>query len=188
MQSLWAASTGAQPRPDAVQEFRLLTSNYEAEFGRNSGAVINVVTKVNRHFSRHVRAFYDQPSSPRPATFFDQNANQKPREGTMDDFRRRFERKKFGGNIGGPIYLPRFGEGGRSLISGKNRAFFFVDYEGRRQLIGSTLTLSNLPSAEEKAGIFTRAATQATYRSFDSVAFPNHFNLGLNNQAANPGF
>lgn len=38
-------STGVQPRPDAVQEFRLLTSNFEAEFGRNSGIVINVVTR-----------------------------------------------------------------------------------------------------------------------------------------------
>ena len=36
-------TTGPQPRPDAVQEFRLLTSNYEAEFGRNSGSIVNVV-------------------------------------------------------------------------------------------------------------------------------------------------
>lgn len=152
--------TGAQPRPDSVQEFRLLTSNYEAEFGRNSGAVINVVTKSGTNdFHGNVRAFY-RPTVLSAARFFDQNANQKPREGTKDDFRRRFERKEFGGNIGGPIYLPHFGEGGRSLISGKNKAFFFADYEGRRQLIGSTLTLSNLPSAEEKAGIFTRDASE----------------------------
>lgn len=155
-------STGVQPRPDAVQEFRLLTSNYEAEFGRNSGAIINVVTKSGTNdFHGNVRAFY-RPTVLSAARFFDQNANQKPREGTKDDFRRRFERKEFGGNIGGPIYLPHFGEGGRSLISGKNKAFFFVDYEGRRQLIGSTNTLSGLPSAEEKAGIFSRRGTDAT--------------------------
>jgi hypothetical protein len=164
--------TGAQPRPDSVQEFRLLTSNYEAEFGRNSGAVINVVTKSGTNdFHGNVRAFY-RPTVLSAARFFDQNANQKPREGTINDFRRRFERKEFGGNIGGPIYLPHFGEGGRSLISGKNRAFFFADYEGRRQLIGSTLTLSNLPSAEEKAGIFTRSASKPLIDPATAAPFP----------------
>jgi len=164
--------TGAQPRPDSVQEFRLLTSNYEAEFGRNSGAVINVVTKSGTNdFHGNVRAFY-RPTVLSAARFFDQNANQKPREGTVDDFRRRFERKEFGGNIGGPIYLPHFGEGGRSLISGKNKAFFFADYEGRRQLIVSTLTLSNLPSAEEKAGIFTRAASKPLLDPATGAPFP----------------
>ncbi len=73
-----------------------------------------------------------------------------------DDFRRQFERKDFGGNIGGPIYLPRFGKGGPGLYSGKNKAFFFVDYEGRRQLIGDTRLLTGLPSADERQGIFTR--------------------------------
>lgn len=150
---------GVLPRPDAVQEFRVLTSNFEAEFGRNSGTVINVVTRSGTNdYHGNVRFFY-RPTVLSAARYFDQNANQKPREGTKDDFRRRFERKEFGGNIGGPIYMPRFGEGGRSLYSGKNRAFFFADYEGRRQLIGSTLTLSNLPTAEEKAGIFTRNAS-----------------------------
>jgi hypothetical protein len=164
--------TGAQPRPDSVQEFRLLTSNYEAEFGRNSGAVINIVTKSGTNdFHGNVRGFY-RPTVLSAARFFDQNANQKPREGTKDDFRRRFERKEFGGQIGGPIYLPHFGEGGRSLISGKNKAFFFVDYEGRRQLIGSTLTLSNLPSAEEKAGIFTRAASKPLLDPATGAPFP----------------
>ena len=149
-------STGVQPRPDAVQEFRLLTSNFEAEFGRNSGTVINVVTKSGTNdYHGNVRAFW-RLTVLSAARFFDQNNNQAPREGTEDDFRRRYERKEFGGNIGGPIYLPRFGEGGPLLYSGKNRAFFFVDYEGRRQLIGSTQQLSNLPTAEEKQGIFTR--------------------------------
>jgi hypothetical protein len=154
--------TGAQPRPDSVQEFRLLTSNYEAEFGRNSGAIINVVTRSGTNqFHGNVRAFY-RPTVLSAARYFDQNAGQKPREGTKDDFRRRFERKEFGGQLGGPIYLPRFGEGGSSVYDGRNRAFFFVDYEGRRQLIGSSIQLSGLPSAEEKAGIFTRTGTSTS--------------------------
>lgn len=152
--------TGAQPRPDAVQEFRLLTSNYEAEFGRNSGAIINVVTRSGTNdFHGNVRAFY-RPTVLSAARYFDQNdPSDKPRAGTLDDFRRRFERKEFGGQFSGPLYLPNFGEGGPSVHLGKNKAFFFLDYEGRRQLIGATQQLANLPTAEEKAGIFTRVGS-----------------------------
>jgi len=165
-------STGVQPRPDAVQEFRLLTSNFEAEFGRNSGTVINVVTKSGTNdYHGNVRAFW-RPTVLSAARFFDQNNNQAPRPGTQDDFRRRYERKEFGGNIGGPIYLPRFGEGGPLAYSGRNRAFFFVDYEGRRQLIGATQQLSNLPTAEEKQGIFTRPADSLLLDPATGAPFP----------------
>lgn len=166
-------SAGVQPRPDAVQEFRLLTSNFEAEFGRNSGTVINVVTRSGTNdFHGNVRTFF-RPTVLSAARFFDQNdPGDKPRPGTKDDFRRRYERKEFGGNIGGPIYLPRFGEGGPALYSGKNRAFFFADYEGRRQLIGSTQQLSSLPTAEEKSGIFTRPANKPLFNPATGAPFP----------------
>ncbi len=152
-------TTGFQPRPDAVEEFRLLTSVPEAEFGRNTGAVINVVTKAGTNdFHGNARLFY-RPTVLSAARYFDKNdPTDRPRPGTIDDFRRRFDRKEFGGNIGGPIHLPRFGEGGPVTYSGKNRAFFFFDYEGRRQLIGDTRTISGLPTADERAGIFTRPA------------------------------
>jgi hypothetical protein len=150
-------STGFQPRPDAVQEFRLLTSNYEAEFGRNTGSIITVVTRGGTNeFHGNVRAFY-RPTVLSAARFFDQNEpGDRPRPGTADDFRRRYERKEFGFNIGGPIYLPRFGEGGPAVWRGTNRSFFFVDYEGRRQLIGDTRTVTNLPTAAERSGQFSR--------------------------------
>src|ERR1700752_1417479 len=165
-------STGAQPRPDAVQEFRLLTSNYEAEFGRNSGSVINVVTKSGTNdFHGNVRFFY-RPTVLSAARYFDQNAGQAPREGTKDDFRRRFERKEFGGQIGGPIFLPRFGEGGPAVYDGRNKAFFFFDFEGRRQLIGSTIQLTSLPTSEEKAGIFTRTASTLLLDPLSGAPFP----------------
>lgn len=165
--------SGVSPRPDAVQEFRLLTSNFEAEFGRNSGTVINVVTRSGTNdFHGNVR-FFIRPTVLSAARFFDQNDSaDRPRAGTIDDFRRRFERKEFGGNIGGPIYLPNFGEGGDSVHSGKNHAFFFVDYEGRRQLIGDTRTVSNLPTAEERQGIFTRSATNPLFDPATGGPFP----------------
>lgn len=150
-------STGFQPRPDAVQEFRLLTSNYEAEFGRNTGSVITVVTKNGTNdFHGNVRFFY-RPTVLSAARFFDQNEpGDKSRPGTNDDFRRRFERKEGGFNIGGPIYLPRFGEGGPVAHSGKDKSFFFFDWERRGQLVGDTRTLTNLPTAAERSGQFSR--------------------------------
>lgn len=179
-------STGVQPRPDAVQEFRLLTSNFEAEFGRNTGTVINVVTRSGTNdFHGNVRAFW-RPTFLSAARFFDQNdpfdsplrhtntcptvISQRSRENC--DMRRPFERKEFGGNFGGPITLPRFGEGGPHFWSGKNRAFFFVDYEGRRQLIGSSIQLTGLPTPEEKLGIFTRASNAPLLDPATGSPFP----------------
>jgi len=150
---------GAQPRPDAVQEFRVLTSNFEAEFGRNTGSIVNVVTKSGTNdYHGNLRAFY-RPTVLSAARFFD-NALKNKRPGTVDDFRRRFERKEFGGQIGGPIHLPHFGEGGKSYISGKNKAFFFFDYEGRRQLIGNTQVITGLPTANERNGLFNTLTTR----------------------------
>ncbi len=147
---------GGSPRPDAVQEFRLLTSNFEAEFGRNTGAVINVVTRSGTNdFHGNARIFY-RPTFLSAARYFDQDSpSDQPRNGP-GDFRRVFERKEIGGNIGGPIYLPRFGEGGPVLYKGQNKAFFFVDYERLAQNIGASRTINSLPTLDERAGIFTR--------------------------------
>lgn len=149
-------SSGQQPRPDAVQEFRLLTSNFEAEFGRNTGAVLNVVTRSGGNdFHGNARIFY-RPTFLSAARYFDQNdPSDRPLSGP-DDHRRRYERKEVGGQIGGPIYFPHFGEGGPTVISGKNRAFFFVDYERRGQLIGSSRTISNIPTLRERVGDFSQ--------------------------------
>lgn len=153
-------AVGAQPRPDAVQEFRLLTSNFEAEFGRNTGSVINVVTKSGTNeYHGNARIFY-RPTFLSAARFFDQALpSSRPRRGT-DDFRRPFERKEIGGNFGGPFKFPRFGEGGPSTI-GTDKAFFFVDYERRAQLIGNSQTITNLPTAAERTGDFSRYRLRA---------------------------
>ena len=100
---------------------------------------------------------------------------------------------QFGGNLGGPIYLPRFGEGGRSTYSGKNRAFFFFNYEGTRIRKGVT-RLGNVPLPNEIRGDFSSAAGAANRvsyaRIFDRVGdcrarVPSAFNGGwsfINNQ------
>jgi outer membrane receptor protein involved in Fe transport len=141
-------TVGFQLKPDAVQEFRLLTSNYEAEFGRNSGSVINVVTKSGTNqYHGNARIFY-RPTFLSAARFFDQDQPGDQDRSGVGDKRRRFERKEYGGNFGGPIPFPK-----RIL---KDRAFFFADFERRNQLIGSSQDVSNLPSLAERQGLFTR--------------------------------
>lgn len=142
-------TVGFQPRPDAVQEFRLLTSNYDAEFGRNSGAIVNVVTRSgSNEYHGNMRLFY-RPTFLSAARYFDKAlATEAQREANDNDFRRTFERKEFGGNIGGPIWIPK-------LYDGREKTFFFFDYEGRRQLIGTTATLTGLPLAAERLGDFS---------------------------------
>ncbi len=164
-------ATGAQPRPDAVQEFRILTNNFEAEFGRNTGSVVNVVVNSGTNdYHGNGRLFY-RPTRFSAARFFDKALAPPALLGT-DAVKRRFERKEFGGNIGGPLYLPRFGEGGRSTHLGKNKAFFFIDYEGRRQLIGDTRTILNLPTPDERQGIFNRPTTNLLLDPATNLPFP----------------
>src|SRR5207253_6644459 len=53
----------------------------------------------------------------------------------------------FGGTFGGPLYLPRFGEGGRSVLDGKDRTFFFFNYEGLRLVQPHEATINFVPNA-----------------------------------------
>lgn len=154
-------SIGGQPRPDAVQEFRLLTSNFEPEFGRNTGAIINVVTKSGTNdFHGNARLFY-RPSKLSAARYLDKALKVGNRPNGAD-FRRKYERKEYGFNIGGPIYFLNFGEGVPVVYDGKNKSFFFVDYERRFQDVGDSRTLSGLPSAAERSGNFSQSSVVIT--------------------------
>jgi hypothetical protein len=121
------------PNQESVKEIQIASSTYSAEDGRNSGAQIKVVSQ-NGTNDFHGSAFLKY-NSPKLNAF-----NKYP-----NDFGRgRTERvdrfyRQFGGSLGGPLYLPHFGEGGPVVYSGKNRAFFFFSYEGLRE---STSTLA----------------------------------------------
>lgn len=94
-----------QPSPDSIEEFRVLTNTFDAEFGRNSGSVVNVVTKSGtNHFHGNVYEFFRNKVL-NARNFF-------------EDKRPNFQQNQFGGTFGGPIR--------------KDRTFFFGSYEGRR--------------------------------------------------------
>jgi hypothetical protein len=126
--------------PDAVQEVSVQTSNYDAEFGRAGGAVVNTITKSGTNEYHGTLAFtYDTTAddaitntqSLSPAI----QLRGKPPYGT-EQF--------FSGTLGGPLHLPRFGEGGPSFFNGRDRTFFFVAYQNQRQASNSTANVVTL--------------------------------------------
>src|SRR5215212_4819187 len=115
------------PNQESVKEIQVSSATYSAEDGRNSGAQIKVVSQ-NGTNDFHGSAFLKY-NSPKLNAF-----NKYPNDfgrGRTERVERFF--RQFGGSVGGPLYLPRFGEGGPAVYSGKNRAFFFFSYEGLRE-------------------------------------------------------
>jgi hypothetical protein len=125
-----------QPSINTVQEFKVDNSTFSAEYGRNSGAIVNIATRSgsNEYHGELFEFLRNEALDAR--NFFD--ARKPP-----------FKRNQFGFNIGGPVNFPHFGEGGPFLsYKGKNRTFFFFSYEGLRQRQGLTLTSNVLTDAQ----------------------------------------
>ena len=104
------------PNPDSVEEFRILENNYTAEYGRNGGGVISVVTKSGTH-SYHGTAFEFARN-----TTFNANSFFNKRNGLNKDD---LKRHQFGGTFGGEFFIPK-------LLERKDKLFYFVTYEGQR--------------------------------------------------------
>jgi len=122
---------GVQPSPDSIEEFRVLTNTFDAEFGRNSGAVVNVVTKSGTD------AFHGDLYE-----FFRNNVLNA--RGFFDTAIPDFKQNQFGGTLGGPIR--------------KDKTFFFASYEGRRIRQGTSSPAFPVPTAAERGGDFSAGA------------------------------
>ncbi len=123
------ANENIPPSPDAVSEFRLETDNYSAEYGRASGAVINASIR------RGTNQFHGRAWDYIRNTVFNGIGPFKPISGVKPAF----IRNQFGGTFGGPIW--------------RDHTFFFMDYEGVRQIALSFGTAS-LPTLEQRSGTF----------------------------------
>ena len=148
------SSSGLLLGVDAVREFQVLTSNYSAEYGGNSGAVVNMVTKSGtnelhgtvyeflRNDNFDARNSFDVPDKPE------------------------FKRNQFGFSLGGPVY--------------KEKAFFFGNYEGLRQRLGLT-RLALVPDENAHRGLIpdgsgglTQVQVASSTRPFlDTYPLPN---------------
>jgi hypothetical protein len=133
-----------QPSINTVQEFKADNSTFSAEYGRNSGAIVNIATRSGSNdyhgelfeFLRNdvfdARNFFERTSEPAP-----------------------FKRNQFGFNLGGPLNLLHFGEGGPSVFGykGLNKTFFFFSYEGLRQRQGLTISGVTVPTLAQRASV-----------------------------------
>ncbi|HEX2639539.1 MAG TPA: carboxypeptidase-like regulatory domain-containing protein, partial [Pyrinomonadaceae bacterium] len=111
------------PNQESVKEVQVSSTSFSAEDGRNSGAQIKVVSQNGTNEFHGSAIFkYDTPAW-NAFNKFPRNIGSGPQ---------RVERlfRQFGGSVGGPLYLPRFGEGGPAVYGAKDRRFFFFSYEG----------------------------------------------------------
>jgi hypothetical protein len=139
---LFVNSPAIQPTPDSIAEFRVLSNTFDAEYGRNSGAVINVVTKSGTN-GLHGSVY---------EFLRNQMFNSK---GYLDLRRPDDKQNQFGGTFGGPIV--------------KDRTFFFTSYEGRRVVHGISSDAVTVPTAAERAGDFSATGLSGAMTS-DLVA------------------
>ncbi len=131
-------SPGASPPMDSLQEFRVATNN-SAEFGRSAGANVNLAVKSG---TRDVHAsFYEYLRN----NVFDANEFFANRQGRG---KVPFRQNQYGISAGGPVYIPK-------LYNGRDKTFWFVNWEGFRRRRGST-ALSTTPIAEQRAGDFSQ--------------------------------
>jgi Carboxypeptidase regulatory-like domain/TonB-dependent Receptor Plug Domain len=132
-----------QPSPDAIEEFRVLTNTFDAEYGRNSGSIVNVVTKSG---TNQVHGdFYE----------FLRNKDLNTR-GYFDTTNPDYIQNQFGATLGGPIK--------------RDRTFVFGSYEGDRRIQGGSAGLVTVPFPQEAQGNFngenfTGAITDQSFAS-----------------------
>ena len=134
---------------DAVSEFKILTSNYQAEYGRSSGAQISVVTKSGTNEFHGSGYLYHRHEG--------FNANSWTKQSRKTAAYSFFRFNNFGYTVGGPVYLPKFGEGGPSVWSGKNKLYFFVSQEFQKQLRPQANRNVTMPTALERTGDFSQS-------------------------------
>lgn len=126
---------GIIPNLDSIAEFRILTSNADAEYGGYSGGIVNVITKSGgNQFHGSVFEFLRN-------TAFDAR-------GFFSPERSAFQQNQFGATLGGPVR--------------KNKLFFFGDYQGQRTIQGLETGLVQVPTLANRAGNFSDATDTLT--------------------------
>jgi Carboxypeptidase regulatory-like domain/TonB dependent receptor len=121
----WGGAAVITPNQESVKEVRVIANNYSAEFGRNSGA--KVLTVSQNGTNQFHGSLFLKNNSPGLNAF-----NKYGGFNNAPAVRNNQHYNQFGGSLGGPVVLPRFGEGGPSTYNGKNKVFFFFSYEGLR--------------------------------------------------------
>ncbi|HEX8636024.1 MAG TPA: TonB-dependent receptor [Pyrinomonadaceae bacterium] len=139
---------GVRPPVDGIQEFEISTSSYDASFGRNAGAQVNVISKAGSNalhgtlYEFHRNAAFDARNFFAPA-------------GEPDP---KYIRNQFGFSLGGALR--------------RDRTFFFGDYEGTRTREGIT-RITNVPTLRERNGDFSQSLFARPFNPFTQQPFTN---------------
>jgi hypothetical protein len=126
------------PPVDAIQEFSVQTTDFSAEFGRSGAAVLNATIKSGSNSLHGALWEFFRNDALDAADFFENAGGIKKAE---------HRQNQFGFSVGGPIVLPK-------LFNGRNRVFFFADYEGLRRRQGTILT-GTVPTLLERNSGYT---------------------------------
>src|SRR5258706_2955374 len=135
---LYSNAPNPLPNPDALQEFSVLTNNFSAEYGRQSGGIVNAITRSGTN-EMHGSAFeFVRNNALNAANYFSPIVNgAKVSDG--------LKRNQFGGTIGGPVAIP-------GLYNGRDKSFFFVSYQGTLSRRTPTSSAVVVPSAAQRNG------------------------------------
>ena len=144
------------PSVDAVAEFKVKTNNYSAEFGRSAGTIISATTRSGTN-KFHGSAWEFVRNEKFDANNFFSNAARTPRQP--------FKQNQFGFTLGGPVLIPK-------TYNGRNRTFFFVDYEGLRRATTASSSLRDIPPEAFRNGDFSSYRPRI-YDPRTRVAGPN---------------
>jgi hypothetical protein len=149
---------------DALQEFKIQTSTYAPEFGRQPGAQVSIVTRSGTNeFHGTIFDYFRNDALDSTDWFANANRLQKPP----------LRQNDFGGVLGGPVLLPRFGEGSHQpWYNGRNRTFFFFSYEGLRLRLPQT-AISAVPTLTAR-----QTATPGITPFLNAYPIPNGADLG----------
>ena len=148
------------PSIDATQEFKVQTNTYDAEFGRSAGGVVNVTVKSGTNQVHGSLFDFLRNNELDANSFFSNRVGAKKAP---------LRYNQFGTSVGGPVYLPK-------VYSGKDRTFFFFNYEAIRQFDGRS-SVGAVPTLKQRDGDFSAtyaAANQAIqiYDPFSTRADP----------------
>ena len=127
------------PPVDSVQEFKIQTNAYDAQYGKTSGGVMNVVLKSGTN-AVHGSLYEFARRNAWDANSFQNNARGAPKDGHYLD--------QYGALVDGPVLIPK-------VYNGRNRTFFLANYEGYHENSPQPLILS-VPSVEMRTGDFSR--------------------------------
>ena len=137
------SGTAVVPNLDSLSEFRIITNNFDAEYGNFAGGQINVVTKAGTD-QLHGNVFeFLRNTDFDAANYFDQGT------------RGAFQQNQFGGTAGGPIR--------------KGKVFFFSDYQGTRNVVGISTGLVAVPTTAERGGDFSAPALESAMSASNVV-------------------